>query len=139
MPVVYKGVLGSRNRLNKMKIALYHRLPTIILPIISSKDVELIRVLFANAHIEKQGVHLNKGLTIMKLRTGFYGCHIPNMSKIVKKLIEDCVTCKKRQWTFAKSQSVTSLEPGLQLLKMESSILWNRYFGSLPLLKWTTD
>ena len=43
-------------------------------------------------------------MTILKLKTGFYGVHIANISKIVKKMIGECVVCKKKAMQFCKEK-----------------------------------
>ena len=102
MPVMVRGVLGTRNRLGKIKIVLYHKLPTSVLPLVSGKDTELIKMLFWEAHVDGVDLHLNKNLTVLQIRTGFYGCHILAMSKMVKSMIENCVVCKKKQLQLEK-------------------------------------
>ena len=37
---------------------------------------------------------MNKHLTILRFRTGFFGTHVPATAKVVKKLIGQCVSCK---------------------------------------------
>ena len=59
-------------------------------------------MLFLEAHVDGVDLHLNKGLTVLRLRTGFYGCHIPAMSKLVKSIIDNCVICKKKQLQLQK-------------------------------------
>ena len=51
-------------------------------------------MLFQESHVTENGLHLNKDLTTLKLRTGFFGTHIPATGKLVKKMIEACVSCK---------------------------------------------
>ena len=71
MPILFRGVLGTRNRLGRIKIVLYHKLPTSVLPLVSSKDTELIKMLFWEAHVDGLDLHLNKNLTVLRLRTVF--------------------------------------------------------------------
>ena len=54
--------------MGKIKIVLYHKLPTSVLPLVSAKDVELVKMLFLEAHIDGVDLHLSKGLTILRLR-----------------------------------------------------------------------
>ena len=44
VPILVRGVLGTRNRLGKIKIFFYHKLPTSVLPLVSAKDIELIKM-----------------------------------------------------------------------------------------------
>ena len=60
-----RGVLGTRNRLGKIKIVLYHKLPTSVLPLVSGKDTELVKMLFWEAHVDGVDLHLNKNLTVL--------------------------------------------------------------------------
>ena len=69
------------------QLVTYHRLPTAILPVVSQEDELLINMLFQESHVTENGVHLNKDLTTLKLRTGFFGNHIPATGKLVKKMI----------------------------------------------------
>ena len=102
MPVMVRGVLGTRNRLCKIKIVLNHKLPTSVLPLVSRNDTELIKMLFWEAHVDGVDLHLNKNLTVLRLRTGFYKCHIPAKSKMVKSMIENCIFCKKKKLQLEK-------------------------------------
>ena len=89
-----RGVLGTHNRMSNHQLVTYHRLPTAILPVVNQEDELLINMLFQESHVTENGVHLNKDLTTLKLRTGFFGTHIPATGKLVKKMIEACVSCK---------------------------------------------
>ena len=59
-------------------------------------------MLFWEAHVDGLDLHLYKNLTVLRLRTGFFGCHIPAMSKMVKNMIDNCVVCKKKQLQLQK-------------------------------------
>jgi hypothetical protein len=81
----YNGIVGTRNRLNGFGLATYHKLPTDILPILSHKDGLLIGRLWQLAHIQRDesgSVHLTKALSMVRLKSGFFGAHITNVSKI---------------------------------------------------------
>ena len=66
------------------------------LPLISSQDKKMVRLLFYNAHIISAGpfsLHINKSATIARLRTGPYGTVLAHARKILTPLISECVRC----------------------------------------------
>ena len=66
------------------------------------------------------GTHLDKSLTMLRMRSGFYGVHIPAMGKIVKKLIEECVSCKSRVGKLEQTDIGNKF--GLQVTRSEFGI-----------------
>ena len=98
LPIHVNGVWGTKNRLNNFGLATYHRLPTGILPILSHKDGLLVERLWQMAHIQRDetgSVHLTKALTMVRLKSGFFGAHITNISKIATAMIRNCTECKR--------------------------------------------
>ena len=92
-----RGVLGTRNRMTSHQLVTYHKLPAAVLPVVSQEDGLLMNMLFEEAHITENGVHLNKDLTLLKFRTGFFGTHVAAAAKVIKRLIGDCVSCKSHK------------------------------------------
>ena len=66
------------------------------LPLISSSDKKLVKVLFNFAHVITAGpfsLHLNKSATIARLRQGHYGTVLAHARKILTPMISECVRC----------------------------------------------
>ena len=66
------------------------------LPLISSKDVDLVKLLFLHGHILDAGpfnLHLNKGGTLARMKQGSYATVIPHARKIIKPHLKNCVRC----------------------------------------------
>ena len=97
MLTTVRGVLGTRNRMTNQQLVTYHKLPASILPVVSQEDGLLMNMLFEEAHVTDNGIHLNKDLTLLKFRTGFFGTHVAAAAKVIKKLIGDCVSCKSHK------------------------------------------
>ena len=107
LPVTYRGITGTVNRLNKYQLTAYHQVPMPILPIVSGDDSTLCTMLFWQAHVVTDvtgTVHLSRALTISNLRCGFYGTHITNAAKLIDRLIKRCVTCAKARIKLNISQ-----------------------------------
>ena len=96
------------------------------LPFVSSKDRQLFKLLFINAHIMHAGpfsLHLNKSTTAARLRQGKFGVITAHSKKMIQPLIENCVTCIKTSklpakfdppsWTSQISKLVGVLFPHL--------------------------
>ena len=66
------------------------------------------------------GTHLDKNLTMLRLRSGFYGVHVPAMGKVVKRLIEACVSCKARKGKLEQTNIGDKF--GLMVTKAEFGI-----------------
>ena len=64
--------------------------------------------------------HLDKNLTMLRLRSGFYGVHVPAMGKVVKRLIEACVSCKARKGKLEQTNIGDKF--GLMVTKAEFGI-----------------
>ena len=92
-----RGVLGTKNRMSPGQIVKYHKTPTSILPAVNPEDRLIIEMLFLEAHVTPNGTHLEENLTMLRMCSGFYGVHVANMGKAVKRLIEACVSCKARK------------------------------------------
>ena len=114
-----RGVLGTRNRMSLTQLVTYHKLPASILPTVSSEDSLLVGMLFLEGHVAN-GTHLDKSLTMLRMRSGFYGVHIPAMGKIVKKFIEGCVSCKSRVGKLEQTDIGNKF--GLQVTRSEFGI-----------------
>ena len=98
LPIQVNGVWGTKNRLNNFGLATYHRLPTGILPIVSHKDELLVHKFWKEAHIKKDetgSVHLTKALTMVRLKSGFFGAHITNISKVATAMLRACTEFKR--------------------------------------------
>jgi hypothetical protein len=98
LPITLRGVLGTKNRLNSWGLATYHKIPTGVLPLISHHDKLLCNRLWSQAHISKDesgSFHLTKSLTMLRLKTGFYGCHLTNVSKFATAMMKSCVECSR--------------------------------------------
>ena len=66
------------------------------LPLISSKDVDLVKLLFLKGHILEAGpfnLHLNKGGTLSRMKQGIFATIIPHARKIIKPHLKNCVKC----------------------------------------------
>ena len=66
------------------------------LPLISSSDKKLIKVLLNFAHCISAGpfsLHLNKSATIARFRQGCYGTVLAHARKILLPMISECVRC----------------------------------------------
>ena len=66
------------------------------LPLISSKDVDLVKLLFLKGHILETGpfnLHLNKGGTLSRMKQGIFATVIPHARKIIKPHLKHCVKC----------------------------------------------
>ena len=67
------------------------------LPLISSKDVDLVKLLFLKDHILETGpfnLHL-KGCTLSRNKQGIFATVIPNVRRIIKPHLKHCVKCLK--------------------------------------------
>ena len=115
-----RGVLGTRNRMSPTQLVTYHKIPASMLPAVSSNDNLLIGMLFLVADVTLHGTHLDKNLTMVRLRSGFYGVHVPSMGKVVKKLIETCVCCKAHKGKLEQTDIRNKF--GLMVTKAEFGI-----------------
>ena len=66
------------------------------------------------------GTHLDKNLTMLRMRSGFYGVHVAAMGKAVKRLIEACVSCKARKGKLEQTDIGDKF--GLMVTKAEFGI-----------------
>merc|ERR1712237_122397 len=94
--------LATQNRLNAYAVAKYHRTPLGSLPIVSHRDKPLVDLIIRSAHvtetyIEGERIHLNKSQTITAIRTGFYGCHITRINRLVTYFIKKCPSIRRME------------------------------------------
>ena len=91
------GLILTMNRLDSYTHVKYFRNGA--LPLLGSDDTQLIENLFWHSHVVKDmdgSIHLTKALTLLKMKSGKFGVHLPAMSKIVRRLINNCTECRKQ-------------------------------------------
>lgn len=106
-PVLRDGLLCTTNRLNEERHTQYFGQPA--LPIISNQDLELIRLLLATAHVLKSApqpgqanthpagvIHLSRYLTKVRMKSGFFGVHVPDLTTSVRQYVTQCTVCRKQ-------------------------------------------
>ena len=95
------------------------------LPLVSSQDTNLIRVLFDNAHILPAGpfsLHLNKSATLARMRQGSFGVIISHVRKIIAPLIKNCVRCTRNSKNIETFNPPVGTPRFLTLLESSSPI-----------------
>merc|ERR1711867_126368 len=93
-PVVTNSLIVASLRLEDAKAE--ELLGVRFLPLVSSKDSDLIRVLFYHAHVLDAGpfsLHLNKSGTLARMKQGSYAVIIPHIRKVIDPLLKSCVRC----------------------------------------------
>ena len=85
-------------------------LGTRFLPLLSSKDVPLVKLLSNQAHILQAGpfdLHLNRGGTLARMKTGKYAVIVPHARKIISPHLKKCVKCSKNDKKLQPSLTET--------------------------------
>ena len=93
-PVVHNSIVIASLRFEDSKaqelLGVRH------LPLISSKDVDLVKLLFLHAHVLDAGpfnLHLNRGGTLARMKQGSFATIIPHARKVIKPHLKNCVRC----------------------------------------------
>ena len=108
------------------------------LPLVSSQDRQLFKLLFLNAHTINAGpfsLHLNKSTTAARLRQGKFGVITAHSKKMIQPLIENCVKCIKTSKLPAKFDPPLGPPRFLNLLESSSPIFSGISFDIIGPLK----
>ena len=108
------------------------------LPLISSSDKKLIKVLFNFAHCISAGpfsLHLNKSATIARLRQGYYGTVLAHARKILLPMISECVRCIRTSKAPPKFNPPLGAPRFLGLLESTSPIFLGVSFDAIGPLR----
>ena len=108
------------------------------LPIISSKDANLINLLFLYCHQLHSGpftMHLNKTATNARMREGTYGAIIARAKKIIKTKINKCPTCLKTSKQHTNFDPLLGAPRFISLLESSSPVFLGISFDVLRPLK----
>ena len=116
LPYKRDGIVYTRNRMNAREHLRYFG--NIELPILSTKDEEMMRLIFISAHVVKTPatlpndnetkvgvIHLSKYLTRCRIKKSEFGVWIPRATYLVRKHTAKCVSCLKEA-----NQGVSTLE-----------------------------
>merc|ERR1712236_35475 len=93
-PVVSNSIVIASLRFDDKKAQ--EMLGVRFLPLISSKDVNMVRLLFHQAHVLQAGpfdLHLNRGGTLARMKQGSYASIIPHARKVINPYLKNCVKC----------------------------------------------
>ena len=108
------------------------------LPLISSSDHQLIKLLFHHAHCISAGpftLHLNKSTTAARLRQGNFGAIIAHAKKIILPLISACVKCIKTSKAPTRFDPPLGAPRFLNLLESSSPIFSGVSFDAIGPMK----
>ena len=108
------------------------------LPLISSQDTKLIRVLFDYAHTLPAGpfaLHLNKSATLARMRQGYFGTIIAHVRKIISPLIKNCVRCTRNTKCMETFDPPVGTPRFLNLLESSSPIFLGVSFDAIGPIK----
>ena len=108
------------------------------LPLVSSSDRQLIKLLFHHAHCISAGpftLHLNKSTTAARLRQGNFGAIIAHAKKIIHPLITSCVKCIKTAKVLTKFDPPLGAPRFLNLLESSSPIFSGVSFDAIGPIK----
>ena len=108
------------------------------MPLVSSQDTKLIRVLFDYAHTLPAGpfaLHLNKSATLARMRQGYFGTIIAHVRKIISPLIKNCVRCTRNTKCMETFDPPVGMPRFLNLLESSFPIFLGVSFDAIGPIK----
>ena len=98
LPFYKNNIMYTSNRLDPYTFSAFHQTPG-YLPVISHRDGGMCGALLRTAHTCTGGpakIHVGIRLTALRSRRGTFGTHITKVSQQVKRLVNNCVSCRKQ-------------------------------------------